>query len=64
MEKLLCLLSWPNEAPLKLVSSTEPGCRILAKYFRRKNGLEIFSVVKKRNSTSPPDTQAQVSIPF
>lgn len=52
--------------PLKFESSTVPGCRILAKYFRRKNGLEIFGVVKKKLyfSSYKSDIQAQVSTPF
>lgn len=56
MEKLQRLLSQPKEVPLKLVPSTVPGCRILVKYFRRKNGLEMFSVVKKKVQSRCPST--------
>lgn len=42
-----------------------PACRILAKYFRIKDGLEIFSVVKKLYFSSyKADIQAQVSTPL
>lgn len=49
-----------------LLSSTVAGCSISAKYFRRKNGLEIFSVVKKKLyfSTYKVDIQAQANTYF
>lgn len=65
MDKLLCLLTQPKGVPLKLVTSTVPACRILAKYFRIKDGLEIFSVVKKLYFSSyKANIQAQVSTPL
>lgn len=42
------LVSQPNEAPLKFLSSSVLGCSISVKYFRRNNDLEIFSVVKNK----------------
>lgn len=61
---LWSVLNQPYEAPL--VSGTVPGCRILAKYLRRKNDLEIFTVVKKKLylSSYKADIQAQVNTPF
>lgn len=62
--ELWCLLNQPHEATL--VSSTVPACRILAKYLRRNNDLEIFSVVKRKLyfSSYRADIQAQVSTTF